>query len=303
MRRIIASVTLLALPVAAFAATYASPSQLLLAANFEDKPLDLDYEAHMHVDGLDAAAWIKGSTEGNVKTGKAVIRLTVDVAQDGMTMRAKAEARIVNETMYVMLESIEGASDNPYAQIAASYAGKQWYMMPLSDVEESRGIDQEEATAVGMKIADAILTMVRTQTAPGSTYSLRLKRTAAADLKNVLMEISAQHPGLGTSSLSNKDVAELRRFLLKSNVHLKVMTDANETPTGMKFYAAYKDEKAEAVLTGMTTLRSTPVTVGVPAGAVEMGGNMLEMPRSSSTTSGTPSASRNRRVPRPLRRR
>jgi hypothetical protein len=312
MRRFLASVSLLAVPAVALA-SYASPSELLLAAAFKDKPLDLAYEAHFHMDDVDAAAWLRGSTQGGVEDGDADINVTVDFAQADLgTMRAKAEARIVNKTLYVQLKSVEGGDDTIYSMMADQYAGSQWYMMPLEDVEEERGIDQEQATQIGMKIADAVLSMVRMpEKAGGSVYSLKLRRTAAADLKNVLEEVSAQYPKLGTASLSNKDVADLRRSLSKSNVHLKVMTDAQDVPTGMKFYGSYKDMGMEAVLTGMTTLRTQPVTVEVPAGALPMvddtwGADMsgVSMPDSASSASGTSDAATTRRVTsRPLRKR
>lgn len=308
MRRFLATLTLLAVPATALAA-YATPSELLLAAAFKDKPLDFAYEAHFHMEDISAAAWIRGSSEGNAETGKADIAATVDFVQAGMMkMRAKAEARMVNRTLYVRLKSIEGDTDTMYGMMVDPYVGAQWYMLPLSDVEEEHGIDQEQATEVGMKIADAVLNMVRMQQANGATYSLKLKRTAAADLKKVLEEVSAEYPSLGTASLSNKDVAELRRMMMKSNVHLKVMTDASDMPTGMKFYGSYKDRGMEAVLVGTTTLRTQPLTVEVPAGAVEMGmesmgGVKWEAPTWSSGND-TGGSSRNRRVyERPLRRR
>ncbi len=260
----------LALPAMAIAA-YTVPSDLLKATQNLGKPMDVSYEAHAKVEGVDMAMWLKGSAEGkSVATAKADMRMTVHAAspEEG-TMEVKVSARVLKQTLYVRLDSVKGTMAASDLSEVRQYLGK-WYSVRIPDEDEQQetlGLDREELQQLVWDAVDSILSMNRTGgVGGGSTYSLKLKRTAWKDIVPVIREFSAKQ-GEEVPEPTNRDLAEMRKIFNKMNLHIKVMTDANDVFTGMKFYAAINDMDISFVLQGTTALRAMGVSVTAPKGA------------------------------------
>ena len=278
MRRLALSLAVLALPVSALA-VFAKPSELLNAMQFEGKPLDVAYEAHAQMDDIYASVWLKGNVEGtDAEDAKANLRLTVDFVQGEENLRGKAQLRLIDKTLYMMLDSITCISGNPcaYVDLAEGYANNQWYSLSLENLQEQQGVDDAEAEAIVKIIVDAALSLERTQSGNESTYSLKLKRAAAAELKKVVTQLAKDHPSMGIDTLSSKDSAELRKIFAKTNLHIKAVTTLKDEPKSLKMYLAYADKDVRFVLQGAMTLRTAPVKVLKPANAISLDNGLEE---------------------------
>lgn len=274
MRRL-ASVSLvltaIAIPVAAFA-YYSKPSELLAIKSLTGKPVDFAYELHGSYEDNYGTMWLKGSMEGkDTATFKGRLNVTLDIAFDGESMRAKAEARVKDKMLYVSLQNLEGRDATGLSAFAEEVETGQWYAMPLEDLQEkgeaAAGVDEEQAADIARQVMDAMLTLTRAKDGDGSVYSLKLKRNAAAELKKTMTALERTYPDLETGGATNSDVSELRKLLSRTRLHIKVMTDAGDLLRGIKFYVSYTERAMALVVEGTVMLRSSPVTVQVPAHA------------------------------------
>lgn len=273
----------LAVPALAVAA-FTTASDVLDALQFKNRPVDLSLEAHATYEDIHAALWMKGSMEGeDLMSQKMTMRMTADVAYPEGSARARMQMRVVDQTMYVLVESIEGSSSDELSSLAGSIENQQWYSLSLSELKEQQqetyGLSDEDSEEFAKMIVNALFSVQRN--ADGS-YSVRLKRSAAADLARLAPEIAANHPELGIpTTITSRDRAELRKLLSKFNVHIKGTFDRSDQPTAMKFYMAYTDRPVSAVFQGSIALRSTPVSVSKPANAINLE-DTFELPEDSS---------------------
>ncbi len=262
---------ILAIPTAVFA-YYSSPSELLMAASLAGKPVDFAYEAHGSYEDMYASVWMKGSAQGKkIDDATLDMRATADVALEGGQARMKVRARVKDQILYFLLESLEGSAAEELEMYAGSVHSRQWYAMPLDDLqeqgEEAIGITDDQGKEIAIRVMDAILRMDRVSTADGSVYSIKLKRNAAAELRKVLTTLESTYPELESETITSSDIAELRKIFARTQFHVKVITDKEDALRGIKFYAGYKERKTSLVVQGDVNLRSTPVAVQVPANA------------------------------------
>lgn len=279
MRRGILSalaISAVAVPTLAIAA-YSSPSSLMKAVQLQGKPMDVQYEFHGDADGTQFSAWLKGAVSAakpkELTSVRAALRLTVDVAtpEDGI-IRVRTQIRMKNGTAYMQIEDVQDPSRSLMLFGANEHIG-QWYSLSLDTLEESMteemAMQQEEVEAMVLKVLDSILSLQRTPEGNGSVYSLKLKRTAWKEIVPVITEL-AESQGTTLPEPTNKDLAEIRKFFSKLNLHIKVTTDAADAVTGLKFYAAAKDKEFSFVFQGTALVRATPVTVTVPRNAIDV---------------------------------
>ncbi len=256
--------TACALPVAALA-YFTTPSSLLEALWMNGRPMDIAHEAHIFTKDLSMSGWLRGGVEGKDLAGaKSDLRLTVDVATDEGTLRIKTQMRLLNSTLYVMIDSIQG----PDAEILGGYVDpKQWYGIPLEEQKdtyvEQSGVSEEDMKKLLWDVVDAMLALKRTAEGEGSLYLLSLKRNAWKDIQSVVKEFAAEHPDAPFTP-SNRDLTELRKYLRTLRLSSKIWTDATDAPTGTKFYVSASDKTFHAVVQGTSTVRTTPITVAVP---------------------------------------
>jgi hypothetical protein len=186
-----------------------------------------------------------------LQTIKENVRLTLDINDGkGASLRAKLQARIVDGREYVLIESVEGTYDHELAAIAASLKAKKWMMISFEDLEDMLMTPQmEEATTASWEELREFMDGAFDLTKNGMSYSLMVK-------PDVLNAIKA-----------DGDIDDM-------NVHVKIDTNANDTLKAVKFYAAATAQedmhRFTGVIQGSFTPRTKPVTVQVPAGAVDM---------------------------------
>jgi hypothetical protein len=263
MRRpLLASFALASLAAPLFAlAAFVNPSDLLLSSQLQNKPLDVSYEAHVTMQDTYVSVWLKGAMEGkDPQTMKADVKLTVDASVNGAVIRGKFALRTVNGAAYARLESVTGDYENDEVKVAAEAVGKRWYAVPLAGDWMGDTLQRE---AMARTLADALLQMTSAVQGKNTVYSLTLRPDAAQAIGQA-MEADPSAPGLNAD-----DVTSLAQFLAGANVHVKV-TARGDDLTGVKLYVAGEQDGARVVVQGMATVRSKPVTVDVPAGAVDL---------------------------------
>ena len=169
LTKISASVTLITLlaPIATFAA-WTSPGDLARIAMplLRQTPMDLSYELHGNMDQYYAAAWVKGQSKGFDGTTS----MTIDVADSNGTLRMKLEARMKDETLYLMIKSIEGKYEHELGSLTANVTGKKWIKMPLT---QSEVLSSDEDMAA---VLDEMFTLSESTTNGVTSHQLTLKR-------------------------------------------------------------------------------------------------------------------------------
>lgn len=274
MRRLAFALSLLCAPALALA-VFTRPSDLLLTDRVETRPSDISMEMHARMKDMNASLWMRGVSEGSdIETAKGSFRVTVDIAQDSQTVRAKAQIRVVDRTLYAKLESLTSDSMIFYSEAARQYANGDWYSLRLDDVEQSHGIEDGEVKEIVRQMVDALFTLERSVSGKDSVYSLKLRKDGASALRGLLDKLGEEHVELAGNPVSGKDLAELRKIFAKTNVHVKVTADTNDLPKSVKFYAAYEDKEFGGALSGLSTFRATSPEVRAPAKAIPLEGGM-----------------------------
>ena len=268
-RSLFSALLALAVPTIALAA-YAAPSDLLLALKFHNKPMDIAYEAHVtHAPEMYASVWLKGSAESSTpETAKADMKMTFDLVmpEAKTTIRAKMQMRVVNGVFYVYPDGVDGVTDHELATLTGKIAGKNWFSVPLTDVQKLHGMgDEATMRDLAVTVIDALLVMEKT----GNTYSLTLRPDGAEFLRTALNDMAARGDG-EMPGMSESDMMDLRALLAQTNVHLKVQTNAANLPASVKYYVSSSQEGVEVVLQGTAAVRSAPLVVEIPRGAQDL---------------------------------
>jgi|GEM_PF-6492501 len=282
MRRLLASLAITATfvtPVAA--AALAVPSDLIGLLQETSKPMDMSMELHAHVGTFYISAWMKGEAQGklnqlplsleSLKTLKENARLTLDVSDGKGTLRVRVQLRVIDGKEYFFIEEVSGNYDHELATVAASLKSKKWMMLSFDEWKDlvffNEDMDDVSDQALeGLREAlDGALQITRT----GNSYSLMLK------------------PEVGAALMSEEEIDSL-------NLLIKVETDASQALKSIKFYAAGSgkghDHQANIVMQGLLAVRTKPVIVQVPAGAIDIREyiNQLRVP-SNFSLPGSPS--------------
>lgn len=271
LRSAVAAIVVFAMPALAFA-YYTKPGELLGALTFRGKPVDVAYQMSVRSKEVWGTAELKGEWEGtDVATMKANMQLSLDVSTPEAKIKAKGQMRIAQKTVYLLLENIESSVKNDDIDAASKIAGKQWYSVSLddlaSDTEKLSGVENEKAVKAMADLANAAFSLTAQSQKTGRVYSLKLRRNAAKDILAVVQRFAAEE-GV-TRKPTNRELAEFRKILSKLNIQLKVTTDSADQPLSLKTYVAIRHQMGTAAIQGTVALRSKPVTVTVPANAVE----------------------------------
>ncbi len=252
MRKLISALSTLALlaPVAA-QAQFAEPTDILSTAVTQSHGLPFDFrgEFHGHYQGYWASLWLTGSGQKD-ENSRSAAKITVDVANQGNTLRAKLETRMVEKKMYVMIQSVTGKMENEFITAALQATGKKWIM---SDVMDGELATSDESQA--MEFAQYLrLDSVKTDSVGNTLYTLILTRDAARELSRELRNITELVPQQSVPRIALTVTVTLDR-------------DNRPIKTAVDFAAETVDAGITGTLTA--TRRSSPVTVQVPAGAVD----------------------------------
>src|SRR4051812_41987935 len=103
--KILATLSAVLLPAIALA-TFKSPSELLTATYFKNKPINVSYEAHADTGTSHLSAWLKGQVQiQGFKTSKANLQLTYDTSSTYRgTSRMTTQIRVTDGVMYLRVQ-------------------------------------------------------------------------------------------------------------------------------------------------------------------------------------------------------
>jgi hypothetical protein len=253
LTKISASITLLTLlaPIASFAA-WTSPGDLARIAMplLRQTPMDLSYELHGNMEQYYAAAWVKGQSKGFDGT----TTMTIDVADGNGTLRTKLEARMKDETLYLMIKSIEGKYEHELGSLTANVTGKKWIKMPLtqSDVLSS---DEEIAS-----VLDEMFTLSESTANGVTSHQLMLKREIVKEIVGLLREKhSMLTKKLPSSALANP----------KASVVFTARSTANGSLLGMTTAIDVKGPDFSFIAKGSMTPSKKPFSVTIPSNVID----------------------------------
>ena len=276
MRRsigILSTLTFIAAPLSALALA-GSPAALLAQMNFRGNPHTVEAEFHAHGNGMYASVWMKGAAEGKTPaTVKAWENITIDVAGDGMYVRAKAAIRIYDSALYAKLLSIEGNLDADMSEVK-TWTQKPWVKIEIPESaaeqksfvagiaagmrESGADVSEEDIRALLNALADALFTLETTRYQGGAAYSLRL---APDYLNRAIRAVQSSPIGreLGLDA-EDMDLPEIQPV----NLHIRVNTNDIGELVFLKWYAATEAEGVSVITQGKSQWQAHPVNVEVP---------------------------------------
>lgn len=290
-----AAAAALVVPVLVFAA-FPSPSDLFQALRMRSKPMDASFEVHASYQNVYVSLWSKGASEGrDLPSIQSSLKMTLDISAPQGTVRTKMQMRIVHQTLYFFVDGVTGNAENEFGRLAAQAAGKKWFSVSLKDLPAQdnpfEGMTDDEKSALIGKIVNAAFLLMSSPAANGKwTYSLTLHPAATESLQRLSLDNPSSSPMFDTQN-QMQDFAAIVRAL---NFHALFTADSNDEVQSMKLYAALDQDGLHFVVLGTATVRSKPLTVDVPAGAVSLGeqlndwGAMPTMPAVNENTVPVP---------------
>jgi type IV pilus assembly protein PilA len=223
---------------------------------------------------------VKGEFEGkDLPTAKANLKITVHATDPKQgTIQVSTNLRLVNQMLYMQLASLEGSMKDELNSLTGQVKSGQWYSLSLKELqeksEEQTGVSQEETAAIMKEMADAMLSVSSKQNGSDTVYTLQLKRNAASAWNKLLPQLTKKYPslaaGTGRSSMSNRELAEMRKALAKLRLTLTATFGPADAPKSLASSLSYNSREGTFSLQGSHTLRTSPVQVTAPANAVSI---------------------------------
>ncbi len=312
MRRTFIAATLFAffLPVAALA-YFTKASDVLTNISWQGQPMDFSGTINESYQNSIASIAVKGSTEGKTAdTLKMNLGITVKSTWQGKTIEAAGEMRILNRIAYVELKDFRGSMFDANTAAQFTQIKGKWFSISLKS-ETLKGMNAPSALFINpsagsgsltpdqqkqmfLQTVDAILSVTRSQTSGGSSYSIQLQPNAADALLLALRNIARKmHQDTLISDLNQQkeQIANVRRFFSKLNVHIVVTTDPKDQFLRGKSYVGvtitpedfHGEGPGSFVFQGDSSVRSLPISVSVPGNAIDML-TMMGIPASQGTS-------------------
>lgn len=288
--RLSALLGLLGTPVLTWA-YFMQPSTLLTAMEFDGRPRTVSMQAHARMDDVYLSFWMNGAGEGRtVDSMKGKWNMTLDVAAEGTTARAKMEMIVYRETAYLRLTELRTNAEDDVFRFSVSALQKKWVAIPLEPEQAQLGGKDAFIAGVvegmaqeGMYVApedveefldslvDAVLSLDHSKFGGGHAYSLKLK---SGFMREALMAVESflSRAGGGDSGLAEltEDPAiwEMESMVREAvNLHIKVNTDDEDDFRFAKFYLsfAHRDLPDTSFVTqGEVQRQLAPVYIAVP---------------------------------------
>jgi len=226
VRRFIAALAASAvlLPNAAFA--IATPAELMEAIGRGGEARDIKMELHGNDGSTYFSVWMRGTSEGqSIASAKANVNATVDVFENGSTLRSRLEIVVADQTAYVRLTEV--FNNPPKIPVPPTIAGLkgQWAKLPLNAAEVAQlgGTDLEiptEAEAMGQEMLNQLFTFERQGFSGGHVYYLSLQPDFLSRLAQFITGT-----GLVPAEISSEFLSGLPEIGQAIVVDVKVDTD------------------------------------------------------------------------------
>lgn len=237
-------------PALAFA-SFETPSALQKAIMNDGAPRSFSGQLHGSFVAPDnstvyLSAWTNGEQTGTgVRNNSLNTKITVDVSVPSMNLavRTKFQMRKVKQSMFVQLQSVDATFEDDLNKLGLAYIMKKWIEVPLSEEYMTMFEDTDSDTS----IIDDVLTLEKTKTRTGYSYSLKLDEALMNDLLGS-MENSA------------------------ANFHIKIDTNTvHQFLFGKLYFSAdfsTGSEKNNIVVTGSSERMNRAVVVVAPKDSI-----------------------------------
>lgn len=172
-------------PALAFA-SFDTPSALQKAIMNDGAPRSFSGQMHGSFVAPDNSTvylslWTSGEQTGTgVRDNSLSTKITVDVSVPSvnLTVRTKFQMRKVKQSMFVQLQSVDATFEDDLNKLGLAYIMKKWIEVPLSE----EYMAMLENTEGDTSIIDDVLTLEKTKTRAGYSYSLTLDDAFLNDL-------------------------------------------------------------------------------------------------------------------------
>ncbi|MDD4319718.1 MAG: hypothetical protein PHW10_05345 [Candidatus Peribacteraceae bacterium] len=249
-------------PFAAAAADSSYASDLLQLLWSQQKPLEYSMQASGHMEDTYLSVWASGNSEGSwsdPSSIRSIGKATVDVAWPGGKVRVKTQTRMVESTLYVWVEKIDGTYNDDSMRMGGQLELKKWIAIPLDDYAGSVSALGEEDFSAMFGWLDDLSNVRATQTQAGMTYEVTLTREA---IRSVLQSLRQQ----GWDATTDEGVERLIRHTPPAFSFLfKIDTNRDFEVLSTRTTLHLSHPRMGASLEAHSYRRTSPVYATVPA--------------------------------------
>ncbi len=234
-------------PVVA-SAFFDTPAELSQGIRNDPTARTLEGQARGNAGTTYFSLWMKGAQQGmGWEDGSLDLHMTIDVdaPDQHLKMRLKTDIMLLEKTLYVRLNTIEGSVEDEMMLINLKMLQKKWIMIPLdqSGMPDLATLE-EELQATASEMNNDLFSLERSPTAAGSHYSMRLTPETEQQLKDLFFGATAVHE--------------------ETNFHGTVDTNMRDQFLSSKLYLSFKTDDAEFVVQGKSQRKNSPLTLTVP---------------------------------------
>lgn len=233
-------------------AAFDTPKDLSVALRSAATPKTFSGTLHVETtEGTFITAWMSGTQTGkSMKEGTLDMKVTVDIAmpKSSTTARAKMNVRVVNQTLYTQLLSLDGVRDDVFSTFKISGMMKKWLKMGLDD--SSALFSQEELFEENAELANSLFTMTSAESAQGTTYTLALKPNDTKGESNTILGMYGSDSAM--------------------DAHITVSTDKNDVFQKGTVTFTMTNAAGKATFDIQSQKIASPAAVVVPDATVDM---------------------------------
>lgn len=256
MRRFLSSLLIASFvfqPVAA-SAFFETPADLSQGIRNDPTARTFDGQARGRADTTYFSLWMNGVQQGtDWKDGSLDLHMTIDLdaPDQHVKVRLKADIMLLEKTLYVRLNTIEGNVEDELMLINLKMLQKKWMMVPLdqSGIPDLATLE-EELQAAGGELSNEFFSLERSPTAAGSHYSIRLTQETEQQLKDLFSGATA--------------------LRAETNFHGTVDTNMHDQFLSSKLYLSLKADNAELVVQGKGQRKNSPLTLTPPTQTITL---------------------------------
>ncbi len=286
MRRLLASLTVagtLLAPQLSLAA-FQTPSDFFDALSHDTRAHTATSEVHVTAKDMSMSVWTSGATQGTeIGTMQGDMKATIHVQMPDHTVKAKVQMKIVDETMYFLIESLDAGNDPALAAAMGQVELNQWYTVSLKNDASMPTADEIETSRQQvLQMVDQMLTLQASAANGGTQYTLGLSRQFRRQMAPLLRNF-AKEMGKSTGlRIAGTPVL---------NVSIKADADSNDLLRTMKYYASMAAGKQLSFVMQGTTQPSGDLNVTAPTDAIDLTRQLESAAGSTSSASSNSSAS------------
>jgi hypothetical protein len=252
MRKIfMVCIACVALVIAAVSqAAYWTPSSLFAAID-DGKPKVFSGEIHGRVDDLFISVWYNGATESKIlERMKTRLNFTVDVSEEGSTLRTRIKLLLYQSNAYFLVESVEGGLPGASLPDRLQPFIGRWVKAPI-DKDIYAFLLREGSD---FSLLDELFNVKIDRIPEGRVYSVHME----PHVLNQILSIVKENYTVSDFLFLQGDVP--------INFHMKVDANEEDQFRFLRYHLSFDfaDESIELRMQGEMERIMTPVYLGIP---------------------------------------